>query len=156
METPEAGDVLLIDKIVFGVMANITQTNQREIIPCLTSPPTSDMEVGTEIPPDMVVKPPRRSAFRTEDATVLPDMTEKPSMSEHSGGQHHSHGHGRGASGRQEGTGHDPRLDTNTITSSGDSESTSNDASEVKCGCSCSCSRVKAKKNSNTTISPTG
>lgn len=149
---PDIGRYALIDKLIFGIMDNLTSVSNRTAInPCLTSAPGTDSLGEDDFAPDMAHKPepPRNRTVHEHDHTP-PDMVNKTAKGHH----HHLHSSSGGAGAPsppdmvEKMKAPAPDLDTSTITTSDNEEEAQTDSSDVKCGCSCSCSRVKGRKNS--------
>lgn len=72
VETQKEGDYVLIDKVVLGIMGNITALKGKKIEnPCLTSPLTDDT------PPDMEEKDEDNEVRKSTTEATPPDMVEK-------------------------------------------------------------------------------
>lgn len=141
METSDVGRYILVDKIILGVMNNLTTT--RVINPCLTSAPSDGSLGEDDMAPDMARKPEPPQTSPSGEHTP-PDMISKPEN------EHSHHHHLQGGSGgmpdmanKSQGT----NLETLTMENSSDSD--------VKCGCTCNCSRKKTSAN-NATSTVTG
>ncbi|CAL8109793.1 unnamed protein product [Orchesella dallaii] len=146
ISTENEGEFALVDKVVMGVMGNVTQLQGRTLNPCLTSPPQgSSGSQGDEMAPDMLTKSPTPDQPKTSTQTP-PDMMSKPG---HSSQQSAATEVPPDMANKRNSTSVTPQLDTRTVTND-NSEGTSTDSSEVKCGCSCTCSRLKSPRSSIT------
>lgn len=71
ISTPEVGDYALIDKVVLGIMSNITTSKKRRINnPCLTTPLTAATTNMTDVETDDDNELRRRGPTTTERAIV--------------------------------------------------------------------------------------